>query len=260
MNLELEWTIAKKYKSISQKARVTTEYWSERTLYCPVCGSATLDHYTANKPVADFLCDSCGAEYELKSKMMKKQPVEEKLRCSRIVDGAYKTMMQRITSMNNPNLFYMTYHQDLVSNLILIPRFFFTPGIIEKRRPLKQTARRAGWVGCNINLRYVPDAGKIFIVCNGAVEDRESVINKYKLVKPLAAEDMERRSWLMDILLCIEEMDSPFSLSEAYGFEDALSKRHPKNNNIRAKIRQQLQVLRDKGFLEFLGKGMYKKL
>lgn len=64
----------------------------------------------------------------------------------------------------------------------------------------------------------------------------------------------------MDILLCIEEVDSPFSLSEAYGFEDALSKRHPKNNNIRAKIRQQLQVLRDKGFLEFLGKGMYKKL
>ena len=31
------------------------------------------------------------------------------------------------------------------------------------------------------------------------------------------------------------------------------------NNNIRAKIRQQLQFLKDRGFIEFLGDGKYKK-
>ena len=35
--------------------------------------------------------------------------------------------------------------------------------------------------------------------------------------------------------------------------------RHPENNNIEAKIRQQLQFLRDKGFIQFLSPGQYKK-
>ena len=39
-----------------------------------------------------------------------------------------------------------------------------------------------------------------------------------------------------------------------------LQARHPQNNNIRPKIRQQLQVLRDKGVIEFLGRGLYRKI
>jgi type II restriction enzyme len=33
---------------------------------------------------------------------------------------------------------------------------------------------------------------------------------------------------------------------------------HPENNNIKPKIRQQLQFLRDKWYLGFLEKGMYR--
>lgn len=44
-----------------------------------------------------------------------------------------------------------------------------------------------------------------------------------------------------------------------YAFESWLALRHPKNHNIKPKIRQQLQFLRDKGFVEFLGDGRYKK-
>jgi len=32
------------------------------------------------------------------------------------------------------------------------------------------------------------------------------------------------------------------------------------NNNIEAKIRQQLQILRDNGVVEFIGRGLYKKV
>jgi len=49
-----------------------------------------------------------------------------------------------------------------------------------------------------------------------------------------------------------------FSLSDMYAFENDLKLLHPENNNIKPKIRQQLQFLRDKGYLEFLEKGRYR--
>jgi type II restriction enzyme len=45
-----------------------------------------------------------------------------------------------------------------------------------------------------------------------------------------------------------------------YKFENLLQIKHPANNNIKPKIRQQLQILRDKGFIEFLGNGKYRKV
>ncbi|MBZ5514446.1 MAG: Dam-replacing domain protein [Acidobacteriia bacterium] len=49
-----------------------------------------------------------------------------------------------------------------------------------------------------------------------------------------------------------------FSLPEVYAHEAALARLHPQNRNIRPKIRQQLQILRDLGFVEFLGQGKYR--
>lgn len=77
-------------------------------------------------PVADLQCDSCGEMYELKSKNGK---IGKK-----IADGAYATMIDRITSTKNPDLFVMEYSDDYqIRNLILIPKFFFIPSIIEKK-------------------------------------------------------------------------------------------------------------------------------
>ena len=41
-------------------------------------------------------------------------------------------------------------------------------------------------------------------------------------------------------------------------FEERLSRLYPGNHNVRPKIRQQLQVLRDRGWLEFVGRGRYR--
>ena len=41
-------------------------------------------------------------------------------------------------------------------------------------------------------------------------------------------------------------------------FEDELAALHPNNKHVRAKIRQQMQVLRDRSALEFLGRGRYR--
>lgn len=57
---------------------------------------------------------------------------------------------------------------------------------------------------------------------------------------------------------CIEKLKSKkFVLAEIYAFERELQQKHPGNRHIKDKIRQQLQVLRDKGYLNFSGKGNY---
>lgn len=67
--------------------------------------------------------------------------------------------------------------------------------------------------------------------------------------------------WISDVLDCVNDIDSEiFDLNAVYKYVDILKEKHPLNNNIEAKIRQQLQVLRDEGFIEFLGNGVYKKL
>lgn len=70
----------------------------------------------------------------------------------------------------------------------------------------------------------------------------------------------EGRSWLEDTKWCIDQIQTDvFSLEDVYQFEATLSEKHPENNNVRAKIRQQLQQLRDRGYIEFLGSGVYRK-
>jgi type II restriction enzyme len=57
----------------------------------------------------------------------------------------------------------------------------------------------------------------------------------------------------------VEAIGRPeFELDDVYRFEQRLGALYPGNNNVRPKIRQQLQVLRDHGYLEFLGRGRYR--
>ncbi|WP_366793571.1 hypothetical protein [Treponema denticola] len=87
------------------------------------------------------------------------------------------------------------------------------------------------------------------------------MINKYAKIKSLKKTNIESRGWLLDIIACIEKINTEeFSLSQIYAFENELKLKHPENNFIKDKIRQQLQYLRDKGFIKFLGRGKYKKL
>ncbi len=255
MNLQLDLTLGENYSSNSQKIRRVTEGWFEKNMFCPRCGNEKLQSYENNRPVADFYCESCENQYELKSKnggLGKK-----------VNDGAYHTMIERITSLENPNLFCMNYSSEnyIVEKLILIPKHFFIPAIIEKRNPLSANARRAGWVGCNILIDQVPEQGKIEIIRNGRLLDKDKIVSQTQKAQGLKTKDIKARGWLLDVLTCINKIENKeFQLAEMYNFEKTLSISHPENNNIQAKIRQQLQFLRDKGFIEFLGSGKYRKI
>ena len=147
-----------------------------------------------------------------------------------------------------------------VVNFLVIPKFFFTSNVIEKRKSLGENARRAGWVGCNILLENIPQQGKISVIDNGKVVDKNTVVNNYGKLERLSIDNTDKRGWLLDILNCINTIPKQqFDLNDVYFFENQLSVIHPNNHNIKAKIRQQLQILRDKGFIEFLGNGKYVK-
>lgn len=254
MNLLLNPQIAKPYESNSQKARVMTENWVSNEVFCPNCGNY-LKKFEDNRPVADFLCCYCGEEYELKS-------TKNKNIGNKIIDGAYRTMIERLNSENNPNFFFLNYNlrSYKIINFIIVPKHFFIPSIIEKRKPLSNSAKRAGWTGCKILLHKIPEMGKIFYVKNENIESKSSIVSNWN--KTLFLRDRklkENKGWILEIIKCIESLDkSEFELSDMYNFEDYLKRKYPRNNNIKAKIRQQLQFLRDKSYIEFVESGKYK--
>lgn len=254
MKLAFDEQLAVNYKSASQKVRVLTEQWVDNSAFCPSCGYPDIDKYPNNQPVADFYCSNCKEEYELKSQ---RNSIGVK-----IVDGAYRTMIDRLQSSNNPNFFLLNYDLKKLSvlNFFVIPKHFFVPEIIEKRKPLSPTARRAGWVGCNILLSHIPETGKIFFVRDGAVESKENVLANWKKTIFLRDEkEISTKGWLIDIMRSIEKIGKQeFTLEDMYAFENELSKLHPENKHVKDKIRQQLQVLRDKGYLDFVSRGYYR--
>jgi len=253
MNLNLDKRVSDIYKSPSQKIRVLTEDWVNREIYCPNCGRP-IQQYPNNRPVADFYCNNCREEYELKSK---KDALGIK-----VVNGAYETMLERLMSSNNPSFFFLNYsmHSWRILNFLVIPKHFFTADIIEKRNPLSQNARRHDWVGCNILLQSIPEAGKIYFVRDSNVELRDRVIAQWRKTLFLREEHgLESRGWTLAIMKCIDRLaKEEFMLDDVYSFEKELGKIYPGNKHIKDKIRQQLQILRDRGYLEFLGRGKYR--
>lgn len=242
------------YSSGSQQARVWTERWVADWMFCPNCGAPRLSQLPANSPVADFFCPSCSDQFEVKAK-------NGKTFGNSVADGAYETKIARLESKTNPNLMLLGYSKNAqrVHSVCIVPKHFFVPDIVQKRPPLAATARRAGWVGSNILLAKVPDAGRIYVLRDGQAEPKDVVLAKWQQTLFLRDQSVEARGWLIDVMMAVDAIDRPeFSLHDVYAFEGRLKLIHPNNNNVRPKIRQQLQVLRDSGYLEFVGRGQYR--
>lgn len=200
-------------------------------------------------------------------------------------------MKRAILTDRTPNLYLLHYAATAwaVRTVILIPHFAFALSAIEVRPPLAPTARRAGWIGCNILLHKIPADARIPIVDDGRIRPAAEVRRAYKRLRPLEKIKAEKRGWTLDVLnvvrALVEEREAgraeatplqfggkmqecrpngtvlhnTFTLDEVYAHAEELGKRHPGNRNIEPKIRQQLQVLRDDlGLIEFLTPGHYR--
>jgi type II restriction enzyme len=253
MDLSFAPDIVGNYKSGLQRAKNWSEHWASRNCYCPNCGASQLRQTPANTKVEDFVCFTCGEGFELKA--------QARMFGRKIVDGAYGSMMARLNARNNPNLILLHYDkaQHRVENLILIPKYFFVPDMVVAKRPLGPHARRAGWIGCNILLDGVPQSGRIHVIRDQVVIPKADVMSSWRHTKFLAeSNDLNARGWLLALIRCIEKIGAKeFSIQDVYKFENDLQAAYPDNQHIRAKIRQKLQVLRDKHYLVFLGGGRY---
>jgi type II restriction enzyme len=205
-----------------------------------------------NTPAYDLDCPECGERFQLKSKHA---PIGRK-----VMDSAHSAMIRAIRSNHVPGLMVLRYDvKELrVSDLLLVPRFFMNESAIERRKPLGPNARRAGWVGCNILLDRIPIDGIIPMVQGHRVLPTASVRSHYDSMRPLEKRRVEARGWTVDILRCVRQLGrTDFTLADMYTFERELAVIHPGNRHVRDKIRQQLQVLRDMGIVEFHGQGRY---
>ena len=255
MNLQMDTAIAASCKSPSRISGVISEHWASKEMYCCACPSSFLTPSPINNPAFDFVCPVCQREYQIKAK---KSPI-----ASRIVDGDHKKMSDRIIGGSAPNLLLLQYVPQTwtVQNLLLIPSFFFTLSALEKRKPLGPNADRANWVGCNILLSAIASTGRLNIVTNGTSSDPKSVRDWYRRVMPLESIPLTKRGWALDVLRLVQTLNKrEFTINDAYMFEPEMAGLYPNNHNVQAKIRQQLQVLRDSGLLEFVSRGRYRLL
>jgi type II restriction enzyme len=253
VNLHLPTAGLDRYKSASQRARVGTESWGATNFFCPSCDSPRLNVAPRNTVAVDYFCPSCESPFQLKS--------QSKPLGGRIVDAAYSEMKRAILEDRTPNLFVLHYDLDTwaVRTVLLVPHFAFALSVVERRKPLAPTARRAGWVGCNILLDKIPVHARISIVSEGIPNTQHEVRSSYNRLRPLEKLQVEKRGWTLDVLQVVQSLGKlEFTLADVYAHTDALAKLHPKNAHVRDKIRQQLQVLRDLGPLEFLGSGSYR--
>ncbi len=251
MDLHLPKAGLDRYKSASQRARVGTEAWGTTNFYCPACESPHLQPAPQGTAAIDYICPACDSPFQLKS--------QSKTFGSKIVDAAFSEMKRAILEDRTPNLYVM--HYDLaewtVQTVILVPRFAFTLSAIERRPALAATARRAGWIGCNIVLDKIPLHARISVVQEGKAQTKQFVRDAYQRLRPLEKLQVEKRGWTLDVLQVVQSLGKlEFTLADVYAHAGALAKLHPNNRHVRDKIRQQLQILRDLGLLEFLGSGL----
>ena len=260
MDLRLDPAAGARYTSESQRARSVTEAWAAKNMYCLACSSPHLCSEPTNTPVKDYTCPECGAAYQLKSQAR---------RFGRsVTNSAYARKLQAIREGQVPHYLFLQYTKPAwrVTDLFVVPSYFITLGAIEQRPPLPDHARRRGWVGSKILLNELPSGGQVSVVESGIARSKAHVRSDWQKFDFLGADRRASGGWGAEILTCVRKVneateETEFTLQDFYSrFLPELSGRHPENNNIEAKIRQQLQVLRDGGVLRFLGRGRYRVL
>jgi len=240
-------------KSPSQLARVATEKWTLRNFYCASCGER-LASFPAGTPLYDFHSPDCHEKFQLKA--------SKRQFGSSVLDSEYHTALNGVLKDVYPSLILLRYDPTswVVSDLELVHRACITTSCLIRRKPLSAEARRAGWEGCLISLVNVPALGRIGVVANGTIRSRAAVLEQWKQSDRLLETKPQARGWVTDVLTCVERLYSTFTLENVYSFEKELHVKHPKNQHVREKIRQQLQVLRDLGLIEFISPGVYRRL
>ena len=238
------------YKSASQRARIFSEEWVASQFRCPRC-ILPLEQTPNNTAARDFVCHGCKQGFELKSKLGAFGNM--------VTDGAYNSMLKAVRSENCPNLLLLSYSPDYqVRHLVAIPRRFLIEEIVVPRKPLGSHCRRAGWQGCNLNIGLLPPDGLINCVHEYNALPVEHIQMEWNRTAFLDDIKLGARGWLAVTMKLIRQLQKDqFTLQDLYKLELEAQKAFPQNSHVRAKLRQQLQILREQRWLNFEGNGNY---
>jgi type II restriction enzyme len=197
--------------------------------------------------------------YQLKGK---KSPIG-----NTVADGAYDTLVAAMRADRAPNFFFLHYDASTwcVRNLLVVPHFAFPVSAVIRRNPLSGTARRAGWVGCNLALNRIPVEARIPVVADHRPVAPDQVRARFRRLQPIRDLSVETRGWTLDVLTHLRQRFQPvagsgpveFTNEQAYELVPQLAALHPGNRHVKEKIRQQLQVLRDLGLIRHAGRGRW---
>jgi type II restriction enzyme len=180
----------------------------------------------------------------------------------KLLGAEYSTTLASIEAEQHPSLILLRYSRTnmIVVDVRFIHRACITKSCLVARNPLGPNARRAGWQGSLIVLDQIPGTAKIDVVQAGVISSPRSVCIQWQIAQRMLQQNLESRGWTTDILRFLEQLQPRFILKDVYCFERELGKLHPGNSHIRAKIRQQLQILRDLGLISFENRGEYRKI
>ncbi|MDE2842698.1 MAG: restriction endonuclease [Chloroflexota bacterium] len=260
MDLTLDLSVTQGLVSKSAISGRLTEHWASQNLYCLSCPSDHLEQHKPGTPVKDFTCPSCYSTYQLKGKNGKHGKT--------VPNSAYQVKMAAISEGKAPNYAFLDYDLQLlrVTGLFIVPSHFIGRSLVRPRKPLSPSARRAGWVGSTILLDRLPQEGRIPLIQGSQPIDRLEARNVWRQFQFLKDDTRALGGWGGEILAAVREIQTTsqnnrFTLRQFYNmFLTSLRHAHPENHNVEAKIRQQLQVLRDHGVLRFVGRGEYQIL
>ena len=245
------------YTSNSQRARRVTEAWGETSLYeslllrvCERCAHTPAGKRSCDRFPVLRLCSALSTQEPEKTHSLARARLQLRANARSHSRGP------------EPHFYLLHYRLPawLVHDLLLIPRFVITPSAILPRKPLRETARRKHWQGYTLDLSQIPAVAKISLVVAGSIRCANEVRADFARLEPVRKLKIEQRGWTLDVLRCVESLASAtFRTEDAYGFETRLAELHPDNRHVREKIRQQLQILRDTGFLEHVERGVWRR-
>ena len=207
----------------------------------------------ASTEFRDFQCPMCAQGYELKSAARAHKSV--------VQDGGYDSMMRRINAHEAPALMLMHYSPDwTVRRLVAIHPVFLTSTVVKRRqKPHIRPKSRAEYWMCDLDLTRIPMDGKIPVIQDSKVVNPAAVRAAFAASKRFGEIPLQQRGWTGLVLAAIRKLGKDqFTAADINQYADEMHRAYPENNNIEAKIRQQLQVLRDLGYLEFLARGNYR--
>lgn len=99
------------------------------------------------------------------------------------------------------------------------------------------------------------------MIARTALVPKNETLDRWQATLFLRDASLNAPGWLLAVMKAVEAVGkAKFDLDDVYAHEATLAALYPDNHNVRPKIRQQLQVLRDRGWLEFTARrGTYRR-